>query len=763
MLPVFSMAQEEAKTVLVYQPYKFLDNEEDYMVYEDNLNDKIATSIFCENTGKLYLLEGRNNIVEYDLTSLKKKSVDKRRFSLAFDVEMIHTIDVSPDGKLLAFVDENREKLHVIDIATGNEVASAKLGKKFENNYTDKNGEIRSGGCPFAFQSNTEILLSGMATAMLFDIETGKSKNISFPKPYNEYLKTCVTSFGNVSGRTIETKNHVTFEISQGKIIHTIPSMSFSIFNDNEYSKNVVNKLEYVNRRTKENIPDSYHWSDNRHTYKFKGVKYHDSYTPGLTTVQKDSRSATTLYLAFLMGGGWHASWLTGSFGNGYFYIWQGKRIQIFNHSLTSNEIEKQQLLSIIESGNSEYFEAFMSSHPSSKYGKKHISDLWQKASNPSDYTLRHYNNVKKFIDTYGSYLGLEEAKKEMENILKVRFDQLSDNDIPAVDRYIEEFPQSPYIEQTKKKQLLAHKPYYDAVCLEQSSQPYLDYIEKYPHSPYLDDVRERAKVIQQREEEERIAEQKRLEEERLAEQKRQEEERLAEQKRQEEARLAEQKRQEEAHKKQLATNSNISNWKLGNKICNCQENSHIMVILDSWNEDKTSFKGQILASDVPTFEGQTIKKDNVVWFEPKGWHKCLDDEVEYCLSHNQSESSNGGATVEKSEPSNSTSAKDNLAGKTVYWDETVSFNIGGNQGLLGSLLSNALGTNRVSYNVRYTAIVEATIGENSVKCVISNAQIIDPSWASANYIKYKSQAMSSISSSIGQTRVKQLNEVKTK
>jgi len=107
--------------------------------------------------------------------------------------------------------------------------------------------------------------------------------------------------------------------------------------------------------------------------------------------------------------------------------------------------------------------------------------------------------------------------------------------------------------------------------------------------------------------------------------------------------------------------------------------------------------------------------------------------------------------------------AKLNSVGKTIYWIESVSFDISsGDEGWLQTIISDKLGTNRVTYNVKYTAIVEATLGNSAVKCVISNVQIIEEkgvNWHSTNYVKYKSSAMSTLSNDIGKTRVKQLNE----
>ena len=104
--------------------------------------------------------------------------------------------------------------------------------------------------------------------------------------------------------------------------------------------------------------------------------------------------------------------------------------------------------------------------------------------------------------------------------------------------------------------------------------------------------------------------------------------------------------------------------------------------------------------------------------------------------------------------------AKLECVGKTIYWNEQVSFDISsGNEGLVGSLIGSALGTNKVTYNVRYYAIVEANLGQTAVKCVISNVEIQDPSYASVNYVKYKKGAYATLCEDIGKTRVKQLDE----
>ena len=93
----------------------------------------------------------------------------------------------------------------------------------------------------------------------------------------------------------------------------------------------------------------------------------------------------------------------------------------------------------------------------------------------------------------------------------------------------------------------------------------------------------------------------------------------------------------EEQRLAQIKTNSNKGIWKLGNKLCNCTSDGIIMATLDQWNEDHSSFKGIITASPGGLFQGDLLQKGNQLWFETKGWHKCLDDEVEFALSHDKS------------------------------------------------------------------------------------------------------------------------------
>jgi|GEM_PF-3965590 len=99
--------------------------------------------------------------------------------------------------------------------------------------------------------------------------------------------------------------------------------------------------------------------------------------------------------------------------------------------------------------------------------------------------------------------------------------------------------------------------------------------------------------------------------------------------------------------------------------------------------------------------------------------------------------------------------------GKNVYWKEKIVYDISsGNSGFLGSLLENALGTNKVSYEVMFVAVVESVIGSSACKTVITRAEIQDPSWVSMNYRDYRKYAANDIQKYIGQTRVKQFDEI---
>ena len=217
--------------------------------------------------------------------------------------------------------------------------------------------------------------------------------------------------------------------------------------------------------------------------------------------------------------------------------------------------------------------------------------------------------------------------------------------------------------------------------------------------------------------------------------------------------------------------NKDYKKWSKGDKICfRDVEKGLVCGVLESWNEKKTKAKLKIISGHIynrqttMTVGGEPLYKDKEIWIGVKeGWHLATASELHQLTEFEnlQGGSFGGGGNYQAGYSGNNNGdPKLNCVGRQIYFDERVSYNIGsGNQGLLGSMISSALGTDRVTYTVRYTAVVESVLGDTSVKCVITNAQIMDPSMASVNYLKYKKQAASAILEDVGKTRVKQLNE----
>lgn len=310
-------------------------------------------------------------------------------------------------------------------------------------------------------------------------------------------------------------------------------------------------------------------------------------------------------------------------------------KIQIFDHSLTDNEIAKQHLLSILDTQKPDEFDNFIKENPNSRYvsvaqQKKLdcIQKRWNTISNPSNYSVSHIHQVEEYIEKYGTEVSVAAAQTELNNLYKLAYQNIDKNNSLSLENYISSYPRSPQLNQAEQRLKTVYKTEYNNLCSHNDLDAYLDYANNHPKSPYLYDINSRASSIQQKQE----AERQRI-------------------------------KAEEERRKQ-----------------------------------------------------EEILKNNA--------------------------------------------AKLDCVGRTIYWTENVSFDISsGNEGWLSSIISDKLGTNKVTYNVKYYAIVEATLGNTAVKCVISNVQIIDPRFASANYIKYKSSAMSTLSNDIGKTRVKQVNE----
>lgn len=603
---------------IAYRDYRFFDDEPDYKLYEDNLNIKFNGFAYCEAMQKIYILDGSNNIIEYDITDAMNKNVGRRTFTLPFTVETDNnTMEVSPNGKYLAFVDINGEALHIVNTSTGKETATAFLGKKYINMHNSK-----SVGHPFAFISDNEVLVSGASKALLYNIARDKGKKLSFKKPYNESPKKYVTSRGQISGTDAEG-HRFAYVLTDGKL--SSPLFNINYIEHVDYISEVgIGKSEHLDKKTGNKIDKQLAGTD-REKYKFM-VSVSGTGKWELTTINNRKH-----YLSFDKSTNY--IWLDNY--RMFLILTNDNKIRIFNHTLTDNEMIKQYLLYISANGAVEDFDNFINENHNSRYvnvaRQKRldlIKEQWVQLSQPSNLSAAHAVEIREYIRRYGSEVNVDAAKAELDNLYKRALGKIGNSDIDGFEQYINTFPQSPYLNQAYEKKREAYRYSYEELCRKNDLQTYIDYVEKYPDSPYIKEVQERARTIYQQQQ----AEEQRLHEE-------------------EEQRKAEEFRQQNA-------------------------------------------------------------------------------------------------------------AKLNCVGRTIYWREAVSYNLGnGGSGLIGSMIKSAMKMDRVEYNVLYTAVVEANLGETSVKCIITSAQIEDPRFVSANYIKYKSSAQASLNESLGQTRVKQLNE----
>lgn len=342
-----------------YRDTKLLDNEPDYKLYEDQLNIGINGYTFCEATHKMYFLDGISTVVEYDYSNAMNKQVARRSFQLPFAVEMNGgVIEVSPNGTYLASVDEDGAALHIISIASGSEIATAPLGEKYKN-IIKKNGKDVSWH-PLHFISDNEVLVSGTAYALLYDINKKKGKKLSFKKPYNQTPKYVVKPSGRISGYTTSPLQFVTFEVTNGKLSAPIPGTYYNVaywglyhtFKNNSWSDWTLH-----DEKTGARVDNQLEFSD-RTKYKFN---WSIEIRPKLY-IQTLSDPQVQLYFPNMQWFDWHDN-------HNLLIVWTtDRKVQIFNHTLTGNEMEKQHLQAIADKGAIAAFDNFLSQYPNSRY-----------------------------------------------------------------------------------------------------------------------------------------------------------------------------------------------------------------------------------------------------------------------------------------------------------------------------------------------------------------------------------------------------------
>ena len=107
---------------------------------------------------------------------------------------------------------------------------------------------------------------------------------------------------------------------------------------------------------------------------------------------------------------------------------------------------------------------------------------------------------------------------------------------------------------------------------------------------------------------------------------------------------------------------------------------------------------------------------------------------------------------------------KKNCVGKQIVWRSEVTYDFG--KGGLAQGLGDLIGLGALhqeKYTVEYTGVVEKIIGDENVKCVIKRVEIIDPSFASSNYLKYRKYVNAEVKDDLGETRVLEMDEFSLK
>jgi hypothetical protein len=182
------------------------------------------------------------------------------------------------------------------------------------------------------------------------------------------------------------------------------------------------------------------------------------------------------------------------------------------------------------------------------------------------------------------------------------------------------------------------------------NTRDYDKYLNKYPYGIYTSTINSKKQQYYQSIENDRIEKERQqklaLEKERI----RKEQEAIA---LIETEKRLERERVERSNKLVIIEkNSNRALWKLGNKICLEYNGDIICGTINQWNEDKSLAQIKIVTSPGGTYEGESLSKNNLIWVSSsgKGWHLCLDDEIQKSLANDKSEKKTEPIFVPKTE-----------------------------------------------------------------------------------------------------------------
>ena len=196
-----------------------------------------------------------------------------------------------------------------------------------------------------------------MTMAMLFNIESGNVKKIPLGNTYKDYCITDVTANGKISG--VFERKSITYEVSNGKVVNELPGVRWDD-RITYYTKRCDScEIRYTiySKKTGNLIQDRCSSCDESGQYEYY---YKDK---DKVALKKSGYNQEELYLVFP-----EASIIFWIDNLNLFCVRYKSKIQVFNHDLTKDEIEKQLLLSIIESKDLKSLDDFIAKHPNSKY-----------------------------------------------------------------------------------------------------------------------------------------------------------------------------------------------------------------------------------------------------------------------------------------------------------------------------------------------------------------------------------------------------------
>ena len=226
-------AEDHALIPLEYRDYKFSNDEPDYKIFEDNVI--VKGFVFNEPTQKLYVLDDKNNVIVYDCKNALNKDVPKTSYHLNFTPETkCNTIDVSPNGQMLAFMDTSGKSLHVISSTDGREETTCIMESGLTNMAKEDLilSNIKANehfGNPFRFISDNEIIIAGSDEAVLYDVTNNAAKTLSYGAKNGKAPKTFVTTSGKIIGCALRKPSKKTYDFNW---INIVPYSEFEFYTE---------------------------------------------------------------------------------------------------------------------------------------------------------------------------------------------------------------------------------------------------------------------------------------------------------------------------------------------------------------------------------------------------------------------------------------------------------------------------------------------------------------------------------------------------